>query len=460
MSENDYFQQSQKEPPHSISAEQSVIGGLILDDSKWSVAVQYVSESDFYHKDHKLIFSVIRQLTEKQEPVDIITLSDAMNVTGEKNITGWMPYLGMLARDTPSAENIAAYAAIVRDRSILRQMIGAYQSIIEKSLNPVDRSTKDILIEASAKSSEFSALLDDINGGGFVHIKNVLGLAVDRVENVFENGSEISGLETPWLDFNKEFGGLPVGMTIIGGRPKMGKSTISQNIIEHYGIKNNENPIVVFTLEMSAIDFALRMVASVGRIDIGKLISAKLVDEDWARLTSAISLLASSNIYFDDSSYLSTAMYSARLDKFSKDHGSPALVVVDYLQLMDVPACKGNRFGIVSEISRTLTLSAKQYQCRVLALSQLSRSLESRTEKRPNMADLRESGQIEQDASMVIFVYRDEVYNDDSPDKGIAELITAGNRNGKTGTTRLAAILEYCRFENHASAHYAESDYN
>ena len=448
------------EPPHSIQAERSVLGGLMIDNSKLAIVCEIVKESDFYDSAHRDIFSAIQALASDNTEIDLITVSEKLEYQGKLEQAGGMRYVGEICRDTPSAANVKNYAEIVRDRSVLRQIIGACHIAIDKAKNPEGRSTKDILANLSTDTVKLSGLFDD-KKGGLVPIKDILSTMVDNLEERFESDNSFTGLETGFIDLDKKTRGLQDSdLIIIGGRPSMGKSTVLQNFVEYIAAKNQNSPIALFSIEMPAEIMAIRMIASLGRIELSRLLSGNLENDDWARLTSAINILAKSKVFIDESSYLPIQTYSARLAKLAAEHGKIAFIGVDYLQLMDAPEHKNNMVQKIGAISRGLKMSAKVHECPVVALSQLSRNVESRTDKRPMMSDLRESGQIEQDADLIMFVYRDEVYNEDSTDKGKAEFIIAKSRNGEIGTVRMTCNLAYARFENFAGMNYDENNYN
>jgi len=454
----DYAVDSLKVPPHSIQAEQSVLGGLMLDNQTWDSVADKVSEEDFYRKDHKLIFRTIAQLAEKQDPFDVITLSEALETTGELKDVGGLAYLGTLAKDTPSAANIVAYANIVRDRSVLRQLIHVGTDISDSAFNPEGRETVELL--ENAERQVFSIAEQRQRGqGGFSPIKSLLADAVDKIETLFEMEGNITGAGTGFTDFDEMTSGLqPADLIIVAGRPSMGKTTIAMNIAENVAIQGDK-PVAVFSMEMPGEALAMRMMSSLGRIDQHKVRTGKLDDDEWPRMTSAINLLAETKLFIDDTPALTPTEVRARSRRLAREHGQLGLIVLDYLQLMQSPSSGENRVQQISDISRGLKSLAKEMNVPVIALSQLNRNLEQRPNKRPVMSDLRESGAIEQDADLIVFVYRDEVYNEDSPDKGIAEIIIGKQRNGPLGTTRLTFLGQYTRFENFAGDPYGNEDY-
>jgi len=463
MSEDYYFTPDQaveslKVPPHSIQAEQSVLGGLLLDNQTWDSVADKVVENDFYRRDHRLIFRSIAQLAEKQDPFDVVTLSEILETTGELQDVGGLAYLSMLARDTPSAANIVAYANIVRDRSVLRQLIHVGTEISDSAFTTEGRETADLLENAERKVFEIAEQRQR-GQGGFHSIKSLLAKAVDKIETLYELDGDITGASTGFTDLDEKTSGLqPSDLIIVAGRPSMGKTTIAMNMAENVALKSGM-PVAVFSMEMPGEALAMRMMSSLGRIDQHKVRTGKLDDDDWPRLTSAINLLAETKMFIDDTPALTPTEVRSRARRLTREHGQLGLIVLDYLQLMQSPSSGDNRVQQISDISRGLKALAKELNVPVIALSQLNRNLEQRPNKRPVMSDLRESGAIEQDADLIIFVYRDEVYHEDSPDKGIAEVIIGKQRNGPLGTVRLTFLGQYTRFENFAGVYNGPEDY-
>ncbi len=457
--DRDYSLDSLKVPPNSIQAEQSVLGGLMLDNQTWDSIADKVVEIDFYRRSHQLIFRKIEELAEKQIPFDVITLSDALKVIGELENVGGLAYLIMLAKDTPSAANITAYANIVRERSVLRQLIHIGTQISDSAFNTEGRDTAELLENAERQVFQIAEQRQRGQSGGFIPIKSLLANAVDKIETLFEQEGAITGAGTGFTDFDELTSGLqPADLIIVAGRPSMGKTTIAMNMAENIALKGNK-PVAVFSMEMPGDSLAMRMMSSLGRIDQHKVRTGKLDDDDWPRLTSAINLLAGTQLFIDDSPALSPTEVRARARRLAREHGQLGLIVVDYLQLMQSPSSGENRVQQISDISRGLKALAKELNVPVVALSQLNRNLEQRPNKRPVMSDLRDSGAIEQDADLIVFVYRDEVYNEDSPDKGIAEIIIGKQRNGPLGTVRLTFLGQYTRFENFTGPSYSSGDY-
>ncbi len=444
-----------KVPPHSIQAEQSVLGGLMIDNQTWDSVADKVSEIDFYRKEHRLIFNTIAQLAEKQQPFDVITLSESLENTQDLNDAGGLSYLGTLVKDTPSAANIVAYANIVRDKSVLRQLIHVGTDISDSAFNTDGRETAELL--ENAEREVFKIAEQRQRGkSGFSPIKSLLADAVDKIETLFEMDGNITGASTGFSDFDEKTSGLqPADLIIVAGRPSMGKTTIAMNMAENVAIKGDK-PVAVFSMEMPGEALAMRMMSSLGRIDQHKVRTGKLDEDEWPRLTSAINMLADTKLFIDDTPALTPTEVRSRARRLTREHGQLGLIVLDYLQLMQSPSSGDNRVQQISDISRSLKALAKELNVPVMALSQLNRNLEQRPNKRPVMSDLRESGAIEQDADLIVFVYRDEVYNEDSPDKGVAEIIIGKQRNGPLGTVRLTFLGQYTRFENFAGDSFDE----
>lgn len=440
---------SLKIPPHSIEAEQSVLGGLMLDNGAWDKVIEWITEDDFYRYDHKLIFRAIRKLADQSQPLDVITLSEALSTTKELDQVGGLAYLIELAENTPSATNVGAYAEIVRERSIMRQLIAAANKIAEQSFNPAGRTSNELVDEA--ERVVFQIAEQGQRGSGPLGIQKVLRRAIQRIDSLFHNKNAVTGLSTGFTDLDEMTSGLhPGDLVIVAGRPSMGKTTFAINIVEHVAIKT-QKPVLFFSLEMPSDQIVIRMLSSLGQIIQSNLRTGHLSADDWVRVTSSVSLLTETKLFIDETPGISPTEMRARARRVVREHGEIGLIVVDYLQLMQVPGNKENRTSEISEISRSLKLLAKELSVPVIALSQLNRELEHRPNKRPIMSDLRESGAIEQDADLIAFVYRDEVYNKESEDKGKAEIIIGKQRNGPIGTVSLSFQGQYCRFVNFAS---------
>lgn len=444
-----------KVPPHSVEAEQAVLGGLMLDNDAWELIGDKVSEHDFYREDHRLIFRALVDLAEHDQPRDVVTVGEWLENNGDLEKAGGLLYVGTLAKDTPSAANIKAYANIVRERSVLRQLISVSNDIAESAYQPDGRAPKELLDTAETKIFKI-AEQGMKSEGGFLNITKLMSQAVERIDEMYNRDSPITGIETGFTKFDDITAGLqPSDLIIVAARPSMGKTSFAMNIVESAAIKNNK-AVAVFSMEMSGEQLATRLISSLGRINQSKLRTGDLGDADWPRITSAISMLNEAKIYIDDTPGLSPNDVRARARRLKRQHkDNLGLIVVDYLQLMSVPGNKENRVTEISEISRSLKALAKELNIPVIALSQLNRSLETRPDKRPVMSDLRESGAIEQDADMILCIYRDEVYNEDSPQKGTAEILIRKHRNGALDTIRLTFLGEYTRFENYLPENYS-----
>ncbi|MDB9751482.1 replicative DNA helicase [Gammaproteobacteria bacterium] len=449
-----------KIPPHSIEAEQAVLGGAFLDKEAWDKVVERVREEDFYRKDHRIIFRAISALSEDGQPYDIVTVAEWLENHQLLDEAGGMRNLAALAENTPSASNISAYADIVRKRSILRQLISATSDINDTVFNPQGRSSEQIL--EFAEQTVFEIAENENRGRkSYQEIKEFLKEALNRVDELFHKDSPITGIATGYEDLDLKTAGFQRSdLIIVAGRPSMGKTAFAVNIAENAAIKG-QHSVAIFSMEMPGEQLAMRMMSSLGRIDQHKVRTGKLEDDDWPRLTSAVGMLQETRMFIDDTPALTPAELRARCRRISREHGLD-LVVVDYLQLMQVAGTNENRATEISEISRSLKAMAKELKVPVIALSQLNRSLESRTDRRPVMSDLRESGAIEQDADVILFIYRDEVYDEESNDKGIAEIIISKQRNGPIGKVKLAFRGQYTRFENladdyvHSSSGFSE----
>lgn len=446
-----------KRPPHSAEAEQSILGGLMLDNQAWDKVSSKVCEADFYRTEHRILYRAILTLTKKNQPFDVVTLLDTLKSNNDLDDAGGEAYLFELANNTPSVANVAAYADIVREKSVQRQLIAVASDIADSAYNPGNREVPELL--DFAESKVFAIAEQTATDGGPEIIKSILVRAVEKIDALYHSGESITGLATGLSDLDNLTSGLqPSDLIIVAGRPSMGKTTLVMNIAEHAAIKSNK-PVLVFSMEMPGDSLAMRMMSSLGRIDQHRIRTGKLDDDDWPRVTSAVHMLSEAPLFIDDTAALSPAEMRARARRLMKEHGQLGLIVVDYLQLMKVPGFKAdNRTAEISEISRSLKSLAKELSVPVIALSQLNRSLEQRQDKRPLMSDLRESGAIEQDADVICFIYRDEVYNEDSPDKGTAEIIIAKQRNGPIGKVRVAFLGKYTRFEDLAFNGYQGVD--
>jgi replicative DNA helicase len=443
-----------KVPPHSVEAEQSVLGGLMLDNDAWFDVAELVSATDFYRTPHQLIFDAMTALAADDQPIDAITVSERLASKGQLDKVGGLAYLGDLAENTPGASNVRAYGRIVREYSTLRQLIGAANRIAEASFAPEGRSSQDIL--DMAENEVFRIAEGRLKEGGPQKLVPLLSAAVERVERLHATRSPITGVATGFDDLDRKTAGLqPSDLIIVAGRPSMGKTAFAMNVVEH-AVMEGEGAVLVFSLEMPAEQLVMRILSSLGRIDQTRLRTGEMHEDDWPRFTSAVAQLKDKSLYIDDTPAISPNELRTRARRVSRESGGLGLIVVDYLQLMRGSVSAENRTNEISEISRSLKAIAKEMRCPVVALSQLNRSLEQRTDKRPVMADLRESGAIEQDADVILFVYRDEVYHPDTADKGVAEIIIGKQRNGPIGSVRLAFIGNLTKFENLAPERYSQ----
>lgn len=440
-------------PPHSLEAEASVLGGLLLDNGAWDRVGDMLAEPDFYRFEHQLIFSSIQNLINGSRPADVITVFEQLQSSGKANEGVSLGYLNSLAQYVPSAGNIRRYAEIVRERSLLRKLVGACDFISEQAFNTQGRTIPSIVDEAETKilsiGEEGSRLKQ-----GFQSMDNLVVGLLDRVQEMADNPNEVTGVPTGFYDLDRMTAGLQPGdLIVLAARPSMGKTAFAINIAEHVAL-NEGLPVAVFSMEMGAAQLAVRIVGSIGRIDQGHLRTGKLVDEEWPRLTEAVERLRTVSLHIDESAGLTSSELRANARRLARKCGKLGLIVVDYLQLMSgsAGADNDNRATILGEISRGLKMLAKELQCPVIALSQLNRSVETRPDKRPMMSDLRESGAIEQDADIIMFIYRDEYYTKEAcKEPGVAEIIIAKQRNGPTGTVKLAFLKNITKFESLAN---------
>ena len=480
MNEALFAEPSASQPlPHSIEAEQAVLGGLMLKNDAFDSIAEILSDSDFYSKDHQLIFNAMHRLAAEGQPFDPITLSEFLQNNNELGAIGGAEYLVDLAHGTPSSANIKAYTQIVLERSIVRQLIGAASEMVRKGYNPLGWDSSKLLAEAESRLQEI--IENRPKKGGFKEVNSLIKEAVERLDELFKNDTDITGLSTGFSDLDSMTSGWQKSdLVIIAGRPSMGKTAFAMNMVEHATL-HQDRPVLVFSLEMPASSLIMRMLSSIGKIDATRMRSGNLVEDDWPRLSSAAQRLKDRPLFIDDSAGITPLEMRSRIKQFSRErvdqlrqkwqgeHGAdtppdvedlyeqaqPGMIMVDYLQLMNGTNSAEGRVQEISQISRELKGLAREYNCPVIALSQLSRNVEQRPNKRPVNADLRESGAIEQDADVIAFIYRDEVYNEDSPDKGTAEIIIGKQRNGPIGTCRLIFMGKYTRFENLAGDHFA-----
>ena len=466
--------------PHSMEAEQAVIGGLMLKNDAFDSISEILAETDFYSRDHQLIYTAMARLAADDQPFDPITLTESLQNSNELVAVGGAEYLVDLASNTPSSANIKAYTQIVLERSIVRQLISASSEIVRKGYNPLGWDSAKLLAEAESRLQEI--IENRPKKGGFKEVNSLIKEAVDRLDELIKNGADITGLSTGFSDLDTMTSGWQKSdLVIIAGRPSMGKTAFAMNMVEHATL-NQDRPVLVFSLEMPANQLIIRMLSSIGKIDQTRMRSGNLVEDDWPRLSSAAQRLKDKPLFIDDSAGITPLEMRNRIKQFTRErveqlrqkwhqeHGAdvpadsealykqaqPGMIMVDYLQLMNGSTSAEGRVQEISQISRELKGLARDYECPMIALSQLSRNVEQRPNKRPVNADLRESGAIEQDADVIAFIYRDEVYNEDSQDKGVAEIIIGKQRNGPIGTCRLMFMGKYTRFENLASDHFAE----
>ncbi|NRF68565.1 replicative DNA helicase [Aquincola sp. S2] len=449
-------------PPHSNEAEQSVLGGLLIDNQAWDRAGDLINDSDFYRYEHREIFNAIAVLINASKPADVITVFERLQSNGKAESCGGLAYLNALAQSVPSAANLRRYAEIVRERAILRKLISASDEIATNAFNPQGRAVSQILDEAEGRIFKIGEE-GSRNKQGFIGISELAVQLIDRVTELYENGAEdVTGVRSGFYDMDRMTAGLQKGdLLILAARPSMGKTAFALNIAENVAV-NEGLPVLVFSMEMGASQLALRMVGSLGRIDQSGLRTGRIKDDEWGRLTEAVDKLSKAPLYIDETPGLNPAELRARARRMARQHGTVGLIVIDYLQLMSGTSKSDgeNRATELSEISRGLKALAKELQCPVIALSQLNRSVETRTDKRPMMSDLRESGAIEQDADVIMFIYRDEYYTKDQcKEPGIAEIIIGKQRNGPVGTVKLTFLKPLTKFDNLAPGALGGGEY-
>ena len=438
-------------PPHSIEAESSVLGGLLLDNAAWDGVGDVLIDTDFYRYEHRLVYAALGKLVNESKPADVITVHEELQRQGKGEEIGGLAYLNSLAQFVPSAGNIRRYAEIVRERSILRQLVSASDDIATTAFNPKGRAVATILDEAESKIFKIGEQSSRMKQG-FQGMDSLVVQLLDRVQEMADNPNDVTGVPTGFYDLDRMTAGLQAGdLVVLAARPSMGKTAFAINMAEHVAL-NEGLPVAVFSMEMGASQLAVRIVGSIGRIDQGHLRTGRLTDEEWPRLTEAIERLRNVSLHIDETPGLTPVELRANARRLARQCGKLGLIVVDYLQLMTGSSSGDeNRATELGEISRGLKALAKELQCPVIALSQLNRSVEQRTDKRPMMSDLRESGAIEQDADIIMFIYRDDYYNKDSREPGVAEIIIGKQRNGPTGTVKLAFIKPLTRFESLAA---------
>ncbi|WP_198594589.1 replicative DNA helicase [Vibrio cyclitrophicus] len=440
-----------KVPPHSLEAEQSVIGGLLLDNERWDTVAEKVVAKDFYSRPHRLIFEAVKDILEESSPLDLITLSEHLELREQLEEVGGFAYLADLAKNTPSAANINAYADIVAQRALVRSLIGVANEIADSGYDPQGRTSEELVDLAESKVFAIAEGRASENEGP-QNVDSILEKTLERIEILYKTPQDgVTGVDTGFNDLNKKTAGLQGSdLIIVAARPSMGKTTFAMNLCENAAMKQDK-PVLIFSLEMPAEQLMMRMLASLSRVDQTKIRTGQLDDEDWARISSSMGILMDKkNMFIDDSSGLTPTEVRSRARRIAREHDGISMIMIDYLQLMRVPSLSDNRTLEIAEISRSLKALAKELNVPVVALSQLNRSLEQRADKRPVNSDLRESGSIEQDADLIMFIYRDEVYNPDSSLKGIAEIILGKQRNGPIGSVRLTFQGQHSRFDNYA----------
>jgi len=441
-------------PPHSVEAEQAVLGGLMLDANAWDAVADIVLATDFYRRDHRLIFEAIAEVAETRGSCDAVTVSEYLERKGRLEEIGGLAYLGTIARDTPSAANVRAYAEIIRERSILRQLVAAGGEIAAAATDSRGRPASELVDEAERRVFEI-AERGSRGKSGFIAIRDVLPQTIDRLDLLHQTPGEIRGVPSGFTQLDKKTTGFQAGdLVVIAGRPSMGKTTLAVNIAENAAIAKGV-PSAIFSMEMSAEQLTLRLISSLGRVNQSHLRTGNFSEEDWSRIQGAMAQLSSAPLYVDETPALTPTEVRARARRLKRERGL-GLIVVDYLQLMQVSGTKENRATEISEISRSLKALAKELQVPVIALSQLNRAVEQRTDKKPVMSDLRESGAIEQDSDVILLIYREEVYDPNTTRRGVADIIIAKQRNGPVGEIQLTFLGEYTRFENLVAESYGE----
>ncbi|WNO11734.1 replicative DNA helicase [Teredinibacter sp. KSP-S5-2] len=426
------------------------------DAENFDSVTEVVTENDFFVARHRQIFRIMKALREQDQPIDVITVSEELAHQGELDSSGGLEYLTDLATNVPSSANVAAYAKIVRERSTLRQLISAATEISRASYNPAGMGSEDLLQFAEKRVLEIAE--ERPKEGGFVDVNSLLKVTINKIDELVRSGSDITGLSTGLTELDERTSGWQPGeLVILAARPSMGKTALALNFVES-AVLTQDKPTLVFSMEMPADSLIMRMLSSIGRIDQGRIRNGSLTQEDWPKLEMAARKMKDKKLFIDDTAGLTPNEVRARVKRVAREHGNPSLVMIDYIQLMHVGGSSEGRAQEVSEISRSMKALAKEYECPVIALSQLNRGVEQRPNKRPMNSDLRESGAIEQDADVILFIYRDEYYNEDSPDKGVAELIVGKHRNGEVGTCRAAFVGKYTRFDNLAPEYYQNAE--
>lgn len=441
-------------PPQAVQAEQALLGSLLVDNRAWDHVADLITDADFYRHDHRLVWHAIASLIRQDKPADVLTVADALQAMGKAEDAGGLEYLNALATSVASAANVKVYAEMVRDRAVLRRLIEVSEEITSDALEPKGRATSEILDTAESRIFQIS----EDNGRqrkDFVALPELVSAVVRRVDELYsrENPDDVTGMPTGFIDLDRMTSGMQPGdLIIVAARPSVGKTAFAMNIGEHVAV-HQKMPVAVFSMEMGAVQLATRLVGSVGRIDQQRLRNGRLTDDDFMRLSEAIRRMQDAPLHIDETPALNPLELRARARRLARQFGQLGLVVVDYLQLMTSASgsARENRATEVAEISRALKSLAKELKCPVIALSQLSRKVEERTDKRPIMSDLRESGSIEQDADVIFFIHREDRYDPDTDNKGIAEIIIGKQRNGPIGSVTLTYLGQYTRFENFAA---------
>ena len=447
------LRQSPRVPPQSIEAEQSLLGGLLLDSRRYDEVSAEIDASDFYNKNHSRIYAAIQSCLEANQPVDVVTVSEVLERHDELEQIGGLAYIGSLANNTPGSANIMSYGRIIRERAILRKLIDASNDISTTAYNPEGRKPREVLDHAEQLIFGISES-DGDKRDGFTAMDTLVAKSLDRIEELGASGSSITGISTGFSKLDEKTSGLQKGdLVVVAGRPSMGKTSFCMNLAEYAAIEQGLT-VAVFSMEMPGEQLSTRLISSLGRVNSTRLRTGQLTDDDWPRITNAVSLLSKAKIHVNDAAGLSPIDLRSQARRLAREQDGLDMIVIDYLQLMQSSESNENRATEIANITRSLKMLAKELEVPVIILSQLNRSLEQRPDKRPVMSDLRESGAIEQDADVIFFIYRDEVYDDESPDKGTAEIIIGKQRNGPIGKVKLAFVGEFTRFESLAPAEF------
>lgn len=444
-----------KVPPHSDEAEEAVVGALLVDNNCWETVADHLSASDFYRQSYRMIFSVIEDLANRFQPFDYVTVIDALRGKDELEILGGESYIIDIVDRTLSSANVAVYAQLVRDKSILRQLIDCSGDIAEMGYFPEQKDTKTVLDQAEQKVFNIAEQYETNTREGFVKVQQLTAKALKKIEELSKQDTRVTGLPTGWKDFDEQTSGMQPGdLIIVAARPAMGKTAFCLNIAHNVALDKRVN-VAFFSLEMPGEQLVMRLISSLGQIHQGNLRTGKLTPAEWQKLKNPVHLLSDAPLFIDDNPGLTPTELRAKCRRLVRENGPLGLVIIDYLQLMEVKGSNESRVNQVSEISRSLKMLAKEFDCPVIALSQLNRGLEQRPNKRPIMSDLRESGAIEQDADIVTFIYRGAVYaGEDNPEKQrdrTAEIIIGKQRNGPIGTVKLTFMGEYTKFVDYAA---------